>query len=715
LLSQGKYQEGWEEYEWRLHSPSFTESNPPRVVPFPKWDGSSLTGKTLLINPEQGIGEELMFASCYGEVIAQAERCLIECDPRLSRLFARSFPTATIVPSVGRFEDFPWSASLPHVDFRISAASLPRFCRNSAGDFPAVSSYLRVDDTQRAQWRRVLAAFGKSHSIGISWVGGRDPRSAKARSIPLAEWQPIFAAVDASFVNLQYGQHAEEIAQFHQAGLGQLHTLPEADALRDPDGFMALIAELDLVISIDNSTVFMAGAVGTPVWILLPSSAEWRWQGAGDRTPWYPHATLHRQREPGIDAWRALIRDVAPRLPRYLDGLASRSEMPMAQDDSGASSPGSILSLGDMRATERAVLLNDTRSWYHWGCSCTSLALHSRLRQRHRRVDSLPIHRLLHLSEAPRTAQQLDDDALFERFRDAHGGLIAALRDADTVYINGEGTLHGASTQALTLLYLAYIAKVRLQRRVHIINHSCYPEDTAVVTDSPVYDLYRQVYRQMDFVAVREAVSARVLADMGIEACESFDCLPLFLRAHGVTSRESASAARKVVIAGSVAWGSGEVARSVGDLIVRLHSSGYVPIVLIGADAYIAEDDARFASILQQTAGGCFRLVNATSELEWLRTIADAALLVSGRFHHSIAAAFLDTPFIVMESNTPKIAGLLERLESKSFLSVMQPRLGEALEERARQMLASPHDYLITGEVKERLELLAERNFGTRS
>jgi polysaccharide pyruvyl transferase WcaK-like protein len=168
---------------------------------------------------------------------------------------------------------------------------------------------------------------------------------------------------------------------------------------------------------------------------------------------------------------------------------------------------------------------------------------------------------------------------------------------------------------------------------------------------------------------------------------------------------------KTVVIAGSAAWGAGATTSAIGELIVKLHSAGLRPLVLIGADAYLAADDVQFAATLQRVAGGYFQLVNATSELEWLGTIAGAELLVSGRFHHSIAAAFLDTPFILMESNTPKIAGLMQSLESQAFVSIAQANLGAVLYEQARRVLAEPQSVLVKPEARERLFALAERNF----
>lgn len=706
LLAQGRYAEGWQEHEWRHHSQLLAQDYRPRLVPFPKWDGTSLEGKTLLIHPEQGIGEELMFASCYADAIAQARYCIVECDPRLVGVFARTFPQATILAG-NRAQDFVWDATLPHIDWRVPAGSLPQFLRRRTEDFPNHRGYLRVDEERRMHWQQALAALGKPLTVGISWRGGRDARAIKARSVALAEWQGIFGASDIAFVNLQYGNHAEEIAAFNAAGPGRLHTLEGVDPFANPDDAMALIAALDLVISIDNSTVFMAGSVGTPVWALLPPNGEWRWRGAENRSPWYPHARLFRQERPGSDAWRATLRQVATELHAHVHDLV-RSR------DSSQQPPPTLahVHVGAAIDSDRALLLNDTRTWYHWGCSGTSLALHSQLRRRFKRVESLPIQRLIALPDPPASLEDFDDDARFGRFAAAHPDVVAKLRDTDTIVVNGEGTLHGVNPQVLNLLYVAYVAKRRLGKTVHIVNHSCYPDGTNVAKESPVYALYRKIYAAMDFIAVREPVSAKLVADLGLAVTESFDCLPLFVREHATQlQRDPRQTARTVVIGGSVAWGHTGAALAIGELIVKLHEGGLLPIVLIGADAYMAADDVQFAATLQRVAAGHFVLVNATSELEWLRTIANAELLISGRFHHTIAAACLGTPFIVMESNTPKIAGLLQRLESRSFVSVTRQGFGAELFERAKHLLTHREAGLVSAEVRENLIALAERNF----
>ena len=704
LLAQARYEEGWHEFEWRHHATSVVAHYRSRIVPFPKWDGSSLADKTLLIHPEQGIGEELLFASCYADAIARAKRTIIECDARLTALFARSFPSAEVIAGA-RWEDFAWERAVGSVDFRVPAGSLPRFFRQRSGDFPGSGSCLRVDPARHEHWRAVLAQLEHPINIGVSWTGGKDARAAKARSIALAEWRPIFDAVAANFISVQYGDHTAPIEEFNRQGTSRLHALDGFDAIKDPDDAMALISALDLVISIDNSTVFMAGSIGTPTWILLPSNGEWRWRGADERSPWYPHARLFRQAQPGTAAWRAVLANVASELSALAQAISRKKPSVSASTRAAASINNSATS------GARALLVNDTRSWYHWGCSCTSLAIHSRLRERFDRVDSLPIHRILQIAERPKSLADLDDDAYFATFAAAHADVIQLLQRADVVYVNGEGTLHGLSAQSMNLLYLAYIAKRRFGRTVRIVNHSCYPDDTTVAKESPAFQLYRRVYEAMDFIAVREPVSAQLLREMGLTVTESFDCLPLFVRDHAELLRPDRT--RSVVIAGSAAWGATSAAHAIGEFICKLHASGVQPTVLIGADAHLAADDVQFAEILQRVAGGRFQLLNATSELEWLRAIASARLLISGRFHHSIAAACVNTPFLLLESNTPKIAGLLQRLGSNAFVSIREQGLSDTLYQRTHEIRSGATPPSGVSDRLAEIISLAELNFSS--
>jgi len=701
LLLEGNFEDGWKEYEWRVHAETFTANNPIRVVPYPRWDGSPLDGKTILINPEQGIGDEIMFASCYSEVIAAAEHVVIECDPRLAELLARSFPEATVL-AAERSSDFRWSAALPAIDWRIPAGSLPRFYRSTLESFGAGSPYLRPDPALQAAWRERVATLAGPLTVGLSWRGGRDPRSGAARSVALQEWLPILRSTGATFVNVQYGDHAAEIESVEREHRVRLHTLEGIDALRNVDEFVALLSVLDLVISIDNSTVFMAAAVGTRVWALLPSSGEWRWLKERSTSPWYGAATLFRQRGRGLPAWRDLLAEVGRRLQQV-------RQCPPLTNDLVAVPTAPRPSRRAAARGGSAVFLNDSSHWYHYGCSCTSLAIHAELRSRWGAVRSVPIQRLTRLKHLPTTVAAFDDDETFSAFSVEYGDVLATLASGDAVYVNGEGALHGLGPQALGLLYLMYAASTRLGKPVHLINHSCFPDDTAEPSNSSAFALYKKVYEALAFVAVREGISARLVDQMGVRATASFDCLPLFVERH--FHRRGPSQARQVLIAGSVSWGGSDVVPELARYIERIRSAGYAVKVLIGANAYLAADDFLFVDALHSECGQSIELLNATSELEWLATIAESSLLVCGRFHHTIAAAFLDTPCIVMESNTPKIDGMLRMLGLNTFLSVRQPSLSDALYTRSLEYLANPGDVAVSHATKAQILDLGRTNF----
>ena len=300
-LLTGNFSQGWPLFECRQDAEEvmldrFAE---------PLWDGLSLDGRTIAVHAEQGIGDEILFASCFPDVIARAQRgkCVLICDPRLERLFARSFPAAKVYPHARRAD---WSPPvLPErIDVQIPAGSLPLHFRATREVFPRRKRFLVVEPTLEAMCRRErLAALGGEMKIGISWRAGGKPTERRKRSIPLEQWGELLATPGVRFVNLQYGDAIAELAAA-RASLGvEIHDWEEGDPLVDVDSYLAKISALDLVISVGNATVHMAGAVGTPAWTLLPTLPSWRWMADGDVSPWYCGVRLFRQQQRGN--WQA--------------------------------------------------------------------------------------------------------------------------------------------------------------------------------------------------------------------------------------------------------------------------------------------------------------------------------------------------------------------------------------------------------------------------
>lgn len=310
-LMRRKYREGWQDFEERFRTEQYRDY-PPCM---PRWNGTSLRGRTMLIRREQGLGDEIMYASCFPAVIADAQRCFIECESRLEKLFARSFPQAMVFSSVGNDRSIPQTIPEAGVDVRTYAASLPRYLRNSLRDFPDHAGYLVADPERVGYWREQLAALGEGLKVGISWRGGMALTYSGRRSLSLEALLPVLSVPGVRWVNLQYGDRAGEITSFESGHNIRIANWPEAiDG--DYDETAALVSTLDLVISVCTSVVHLTGALGKPVWVMASYIPEWRYGLQGESMPWYPAARLIRQTERG--AWEPVIAEVEQRLREYV-------------------------------------------------------------------------------------------------------------------------------------------------------------------------------------------------------------------------------------------------------------------------------------------------------------------------------------------------------------------------------------------------------------
>jgi tetratricopeptide (TPR) repeat protein len=290
LLLREDYAAGWAEYERRFDIGAM----PPRGFPFAPWRGEPLAGKRILVYAEQGLGDEIMFASCLPDLLRVAGHCVIECNTRLAKLFRRSFPRAH-VHGAGKDDDQGWVTELPPLDCQVAIGSLPSYFRRSPTDFPPHRGYLAADAARVGHWRRELAA-GSALRVGIAWRGGSLRSRQFTRSIALPQWLPLLRQRGAAFYALQYGDTAAELAQMHaQHGVSVRHL---GNASDDLDELAAIISALDLVVSVDNTIAHLAGALGQTVWTLLPFSTEWRYPRSGEAMPWYPSARLFRQIQP---------------------------------------------------------------------------------------------------------------------------------------------------------------------------------------------------------------------------------------------------------------------------------------------------------------------------------------------------------------------------------------------------------------------------------
>ncbi|MCW5603617.1 MAG: tetratricopeptide repeat protein [Burkholderiales bacterium] len=295
-LLRGDFAEGWPDYELRLVS----EDRPRRPSTLPRWDGGGLAGKTILVHGEQGLGDEIMFASCIPDLMARAGACVIECAPAFEKLFRRSFPAAAVRTASS-------AATGPAADCEVPAGSLPLHFRRSLADFPAHSGYLRADPQRVDYWKARLDALGPGVKVGLSWRGGTHRTRSPLRSIPLEHWLPILRADKMHFVSLQYGKVDDDLREFSAAAGIEIAHWPEAIA--DYDETAALMSALDFTISVCTAVIHLGGALGRPVWVMAPYSPEWRYGFAGVTMPWYPSVRIFRQ--PAFGDWTSVIDRVA--------------------------------------------------------------------------------------------------------------------------------------------------------------------------------------------------------------------------------------------------------------------------------------------------------------------------------------------------------------------------------------------------------------------
>ncbi len=313
-LAQGDHRQGWREYEWRWRSETYPERD--WGMGLPRWDGRHLGEAGLLVWGEQGVGDQIL----YGTMLADAQRLcgggmIVAVDARLVDLFARSL-SGSGAAVVVRGEPVQAAMQCPF-------GSLGTLLRQAATDFAGKGRYLRADPERREDIRRrYLSVAGGRQLIGLSWRSGN--RSiGRHKSIPLPQLAPPLHRRDILWVNLQYGEVREDLTFLRQQGVDILDD-ESIDSLRDMDGFAAQVAALDSVLTVSNTAVHVAGALGVPARLLLPRGRGrlWYWPGEGDSSLWYDSVRIFRQKAP--DDWTEVLRDLEGKLdlaaPRSANG-----------------------------------------------------------------------------------------------------------------------------------------------------------------------------------------------------------------------------------------------------------------------------------------------------------------------------------------------------------------------------------------------------------
>lgn len=308
LLRLGRFADGWALSEWR-YAPGRQApdafSLPVFPAPIPMWQGEPLAGKTILLVAEQGHGDEIQFIR-YTELLkAQGATVWV----------------STKRPLLGLFSTLPWIDRLlldtdvlqtSQIDYWSFPLSLPYRFATALASIPGRSRYLATDPAKVEFWRRWLQnGMGdgtKPFSVGLVWAGNPKHQNDKNRSIAFAELAPLLDVPGVTFVSLQMGERAADAAPLITAG----RMLDAAPQIGDFSDSAALLDQLDLLITVDSAPAHLAGALGKPVWNLLPLVPDWRWLLQRDDSPWYPSMRLFRQRE--LKNWDSVVAEVAQAL-----------------------------------------------------------------------------------------------------------------------------------------------------------------------------------------------------------------------------------------------------------------------------------------------------------------------------------------------------------------------------------------------------------------
>jgi len=305
-LLQGDFERGWVEYEWRWQARGVRRIKPNFHQPL--WDGSDLTGRTILLHAEGGLGDTVQFIRYAALVKQRGARVVVDSQPALVALLGRCSGIDEVIPR---------GSVLPDFDVHAPLMSLPFIFGTRLATIPAAASYLSVDPELVERWRAEVAGL-PGLKIGIGWQGSPQHYQDRVRSFPLACYEPLARLAGVHLISLQKHAGREQIPEF--AARFPINDL--GDRLDEASGAYldtpAAMQSLDLVITPDSSLAHMAGALGVPVWLALPHVPEWRWLLDRDDSPWYPTMRLFRQTRPGD--WQGVFQRMAAELADRVAG-----------------------------------------------------------------------------------------------------------------------------------------------------------------------------------------------------------------------------------------------------------------------------------------------------------------------------------------------------------------------------------------------------------
>lgn len=295
-LALGKWDTGWKHYRHILKTAYRTKMQF-RDPPEPEWDGTP--GQTVVLYGEQGIGDEISFASMVPDAIAHCKKVILDCDVRLAGLFQRSFPAAKVYGTrkVKPFHEKKsrWQPEDREFDASLALGQIGEYYRTDPAQCPG-TPYLVPDPERTLMWQALWATKRKP-VIGIAWQGGIPRTGAHMRRWKLDDLLPVFRSVEAHWVVLEYKPASAELEEFRAKYPDiDIKEYAHATLTKDYDDTAALVASLDLVFCMQTAVAHLGGALGVPTWVCVPPCSQWRYGGEGSSVPWYRSLRVIRQR-----------------------------------------------------------------------------------------------------------------------------------------------------------------------------------------------------------------------------------------------------------------------------------------------------------------------------------------------------------------------------------------------------------------------------------
>ena len=284
-LFLGRIQEGWECYEngFNLLLPKGAFRSL-RKFSQPRWDGTLVENKRILIWREQGLGDELMFSSCLRDVSRLGLSVILECDPRLVNIFKRTYPEFQVRAECFDLQNYPLFTDF---ELQIPLGSLPKLYRQNLNDFfNKPVSHLLPDVSKLIDIQRRLKKYKNKKLVGISWRSGQLSLERNNNYTALIDWEPLLTRTDLQFVNLQYGECENEILNVEKLFNIKLLRWNDIDLRNDLEAVLAIINQLDCVVCVDTAVSALSGASGKKTLVLLQN--QWTLLGQRERYPWFP-------------------------------------------------------------------------------------------------------------------------------------------------------------------------------------------------------------------------------------------------------------------------------------------------------------------------------------------------------------------------------------------------------------------------------------------